>query len=219
MKLLFSLALLGARKPFEDAPVPVEVEPHHHTLFKNDYVLVIHFTLAEGERTFYHIHSHDRVPIELTAANISQQKLNEPEGPSVLTKAGNLSALTLDASLWIHRVHNFGPGSIEVLDIELLQRPQQPSASIAGPVAAENPSARVYQWALAPGATSAMHSHNRPCLIVAVSKMLLKMTAPNGQSSSQAFETGDFQWVDSKVTHSLTNEGTVEGQIVEVELK
>jgi quercetin dioxygenase-like cupin family protein len=217
--LLLSAALLSAQKSFEDAPVPVEQEPHHHTLLKNDYVLVMRVTIPESGRTLYHIHSHDRVSIELSSANISQQKLNEPEGPSIPSKPGDLSAPTVDASPWIHRVHNFGPGSFEVLDIELLQRPQQPSASIAGPVAAENPSARVYQWTLAPGATSAMHTHNRPYLIVAVTKMPLKMTALDGQSSSHEIQAGDFHWVDTKVTHSLTNEGTMEGQIVEVELK
>ncbi len=215
---LLSGVLLAAQKSFEDAPVPVEQEPHHHTVLKNDYVLVMHVTLSEGERTLYHIHSHDRVAIELSSANFSQQKPNESEGPSTPSKPGDVSA-PVDAGPWIHRVHNFGPGSFEVLDIELLQRPQQPSASIAGPVAAENPSARVYRWTLAPGATSPMHTHNRPYLIVAVTKMPLKMTAPDAQSSSQEIQAGDFHWVDTKVTHSLTNEGTMEGQIVEVELK
>jgi mannose-6-phosphate isomerase-like protein (cupin superfamily) len=49
--------------------------------------------------------------------------------------------------------------------------------------------------------------------------MPLKMTAPDGQSSAHEIQAGDFHWVGGKVTHSLTNEGTAEGQIVEVELK
>ena len=114
----------------------------------------------------------------------------------------------IGATPTIHRVHNLGPGTFDVLDIEILQRPQQPSASEAGPVAIENPSARVYKWTLAPGATSAMHTHTRPYLIVAVTRMPLKMSAPDGQSSSHEVQAGDFHWIDAKVTHSLTNEGT-----------
>jgi quercetin dioxygenase-like cupin family protein len=217
--LLVSISLLAAQKSFEDAPVPVDQEPHHHVVLKNDYVLVMHVTLREGERTLYHIHAHDRVSVELSNSNISQQTLREPEGPSIPTKPGDLTAPALGATPLIHRVHNFGPGSFEVLDVEFFQRPQQPSAPEAAPVAIENPSARVYQWTLAPGASSPMHTHNRPYLIVAVTKMPLKMTAPDGQSMSHEIQAGDFHWIDSKVTHSLTNEGSVEGQIVEIELK
>jgi quercetin dioxygenase-like cupin family protein len=108
---------------------------------------------------------------------------------------------------------------MDVFDVELLQRPALSSTSVAAPVAAENASARVYNWVLAPGATSAMHTHKRPYLIVAATPVNLKMTAPDGQSFSEKVNPGDFHWVDSTVTHSLSDEGTVEGQIVEIELK
>jgi quercetin dioxygenase-like cupin family protein len=217
--LFLSVTLLAAQNTSDSAPVPVEQEPHHRTVLKNDYVLVMHVTMPEGERSLYHIHAHDRVSVELSSASISQQKWHEPEGQSGPSKPGDISAPAVNASPLVHRIHNFGPGNFEVVDIELLQRPQQPSDSAAGPVAAENPSARVYKWVLAPGATSPMHTHNRPYLILAVTRMPLKMTAPDGQSFSHEIQSGDFHWVDSKVTHSLTNEGTTEGQIVEVELK
>ena len=64
-----------------------------------------------------------------------------------------------------------------------------------------------------------MHTHERPYLIVAATSMHLKMTAPDGKSFADRVRPGDFHWADSKVTHTLTNEGTAEGQIVEIELK
>jgi quercetin dioxygenase-like cupin family protein len=113
-----------------------------------------------------------------------------------------------------------GAKPFEVIDVELLQRPSQPSAPIVGAnVVAENPSARVYKWTLAPGAVSIMHAHERPYLIVAATTMMLKMTAPDGKSFTHEIEAGDFHWIDSKVTHTLANEGKEEGQIVEIELK
>jgi len=217
-----SVLLLAAQKSkqsFEESPVPVDQEPLHHVLLKNDSVLVMRVTIPESQRTLYHIHAHDRVAVELTNSSISQQNLNEPEGPSTPVKPGDVTAPALGDSPVIHRVHNFGPGTFEVLDVELFQRPQQPSTSEAGPVAIENPSARVYRWTLAPGATSTMHTHVRPYLIVAVTKMPLKMTSPDGQSFSHEVQAGDFHWIDSKVTHSLTNEGTTEAELIEVELK
>lgn len=216
---LFLFCPQKLKQSFEESPVPVDQEPQHHVVLKNDSVLVMRVTIPESQRTLYHIHAHDRVAVELTNSNISQQNLNAPEGPSTPTKPGDLSAPTLGSAPVIHRVHNFGPGTFEVLDVEFFQRPQQPSPTEAGPVAIENPSARVYRWTLTPGATSPVHTHTRPYLIVAVTEMPLKMTSPDGQSSSHQVQPGDFHWIDTQVTHSLTNEGTADGQIVEIELK
>jgi quercetin dioxygenase-like cupin family protein len=116
-------------------------------------------------------------------------------------------------------VHNVGHSPVESFEVEFLQRIARPPSATAAPVAAENASARVYNWVLAPRATSAIHTHKRPYLIVAATPLHLKMTAPDGRSSTENVKAGDFHWVDSTVTHTLTNEGAVEGQIVEIELK
>src|SRR5262249_25820092 len=110
----------------------------------------------------------------------------------------------------------------EVLDIEILQRPTAPSPDVAATVAAENPSARIYNWVLAPGATAPMHTHMRSYVIVSVTALNLKMSSPDGQSASHEVEAGGFKYVDTllgSVTHNLANIGKTPGQIVEVELK
>jgi quercetin dioxygenase-like cupin family protein len=201
------------------APVPVENEPLHHVVLKNDAVVVIHLVLPPGERTLYHIHSHDRIAIPLSSTSITQQVLNEKEGLPSPSGPGTFSALTLSGSSYTHRVHNVGANPYDVLDIELLNRPPSPSPVTAAAVAAENPSARIYNWVLAPGAISAMHTHARPYLIVATTGFTLKMTAPDGQSLTHELKRGDFHWIDSKVTHTLANSGSAEGQILEIELK
>jgi len=108
---------------------------------------------------------------------------------------------------------------MDLIDVEFLVRPKQPAAPAVATVVAENPSARIYRWTLAPGAVSSMHTHERPYLIVAATPMTLKMTAPDGRSLSEEVKPGDFHWIDAKVTHSLANEGNEEGVIVEFELK
>jgi len=112
-----------------------------------------------------------------------------------------------------------GPGTFEVIDIEFLRRPQEPSRRAAADVLGENACARAYRWTLAPGFTSATHTHERPYLIVAVTGFPLKMTAPDGSSATHEVKAGDFHWVDAKVTHALSNEGPAEAQIVEIEMK
>ena len=201
------------------APVPVEQEPHHRLVLKNDNLLVLRVILQPGESSAYHVHSVDDVAVWLGNTSAAQQLPNEPESAPVEQKLGNITLRTLRETPFTHRVHNVGKGLFDVLDVEILQRPERPSSAVAGPVAGENPSARVYKWTLAPGGATPMHTHERPYLIVAATGFNLKMTAPDGQSAAHEIKPGDFHWVTSKVTHSLANAGTSEGQIVEIELK
>lgn len=198
---------------------PMDKEPHHHVLFKNEFVEVIRASLLPGESTLFHTHFHDMAGFDLVTSTTTEQLLGKPEGPPATSHAGELSADPCIDCPMTHRVHNVGSGLMDGFYVELLQRPALPSAYIAAPVAAENSSARVYNWLLAPGATSVMHSHERPYVIVAATPLRLKMSAPDGKSLTENVKAGDFHWVDSKMTHSLTNEGSVEGQIVEIELK
>jgi quercetin dioxygenase-like cupin family protein len=216
--IIFSASFLFAAQE-ASAPVPVENEPLHRVVLKNDSVVVIHLVLPPGERTLYHIHSHDRIAVPLSSTSITQQVLGENEGPPSPSDAGTFSALTLPGTSYTHRVHNVGANPYDVLDVELLNRPQSPSSATAATVAAENPSARIYNWPLAPGAKSAMHTHVRPYLIVAATDLTLKMTAPDGLSLTYELNRGKFMWVDTKVTHTLANVGGSPGQILEIELK
>jgi quercetin dioxygenase-like cupin family protein len=216
--LIFSASFVFAAQE-ASAPVPVENEPLHHVVLKNESVVVIHLVLPPGERTLYHIHTHDRIAIPLSSTSITQQVFGEKEGPPSSSEAGTFSALTLPGTSYTHRVHNVGANPYDVLDVELQNRPQKSSSATAATVAAENPSARIYNWVLAPGATSPMHIHARPYLIVAVTGFTLKMAAPDGQSLTHEIKSGDFHWVDAKVTHTLANAGGTAGQILEIELK
>ncbi len=210
--------LLSTLTTAQQAPVPVEEDPHHHLVLKNDSVVVMHVKLLPGESTLFHTHLHDRVAVDLSDATITRQKPGEPESAPEATKPGDVAALASNGP-YTHRVHNAGKGEFEALDVELLHRPANASGAAAGKVEAENPSARVYKWTLAPGATSAMHTHERPYLIISATPMVLKMTDPEGKSFTHEVKAGDIHWVDAKVTHSLTNEGTGVWQIVEIELK
>lgn len=209
------LALAGTAAAVQ---VPVEEEPHHHVMFRNDSVVVMHIMIPPGESTLYHTHAHDRVAVALTSNTITLQPLDKPEGLPNPSQPGDLSAPSLAEGPYTHRVHNIGPGPYEVVDVEVLQRPRLPSDPSAA-IAMENPSARVYKWILPPGGATEMHSHARPYVIVAVTPTTLKMTGPDGKSMTQEVKAGDFHWIDSKVTHTIANVGTLEAQIVEIELK
>jgi quercetin dioxygenase-like cupin family protein len=156
--------------------------------------------------------------VVLSNSSITQQKWKEGEGPASNGKPGDFSALAVDGP-YTHRVHNVGSTTFEVLDVEILRRPEIASPALAAPLAGETPSARVYKWILAPGAASAMHTHSRPYLIVAATDLNLKMTGSDGHSSRDTLKAGDFHWVDDQATHAWANAGATEGQILEIEMK
>jgi quercetin dioxygenase-like cupin family protein len=204
----------------QPAPVPADQEPHHHVLLKNDYVEVIRATLAPGESTGYHIHSHDVAGVELSNDTTAEQILGKAEGAASPAHIGDVWAESLPQGRpYTHRVRNAGNSTMDLIDIELLRKPVQPNATSAAPIAAENEEIRVYKWTLAAGASSAMHTHERPYLVVAVTPMHLKMSAPDGRSLSEDVKAGDFHWIDTKVTHALANNGSSDSTIVEFELK
>jgi len=219
----FVVLPLLAFPPKADKPVPVEEEPLHKVELKNDAITVMHLTLPPGQYTQYHIHTHDRVAIQLSATSTRQQEWKKSESAPNAVKPGDFSAMTLQGDSYTHRVHNVGKEPYEVLDIEFAQRPATPSPDLAGPVAAENPSARVYNWVLAPGATAPMHKHSRPYVIISVTALNLQMNSPDGQTAARAVEAGGFRYIDvplgGSLTHNLVNFGATPGQIVEVELK
>jgi len=216
-----AIALLGLSgvSAAQKEPVPVNQEPHHKVVFKNDFVEVTHVTLAPDERTLYHTHSNDRAAIELSHSSLAQQKMGDAEDAPGPTHPGELSMSTARPGGYSHRVHNVGAGTFEVLDVEFLKRPEKPSQEVAATVAGENPSARAYHWSLAPGAKTPEHMHKRPYLIVAATPMQLNMSAPDGQVMTHEVKAGDVHWVDSTVTHVLANKSQTDGEIIELELK
>ncbi len=161
----------------QQSPVPAEQEAHYHLVLKNDSVMVLRVKLLPGESTLFHTHTHDRVAVDLSDATITRQEPGEPQSAPEATKPGDVAALASNGP-YTHRVHNAGASVFEALDVELLQRPTKASGPAAAKVEAENPSARVYKWTLAPGATSAVHTHERPYLIIAATPLVLKMTDP-----------------------------------------
>ncbi|MGB9206062.1 MAG: hypothetical protein WCB94_19045 [Terriglobales bacterium] len=212
------VSMLSTLVAAQQSPVPVEEEPHHHLVLKNDSVVVLRVKLLPGESTLFHTHLHDRVAVHLSDATITQQKQGEPVSAPQVAKPGDVVVWESNGA-YTHQLNNVGNGAFEVLDVELLRRPTHAASPATGRVEAENPSARVYKWILAPGATSPMHTHERPYLIISATPLMLKMTDPEGKSFTHEVMAGDVHWVDAKVTHSLANEGTTAGQIIEIELK
>ena len=210
---------LVASATISQTPVPVEQEPHHHVVWKNGSVEVIRVVLPAGESTLFHTHSRDRVAVDLTSTMLSFQKLNETEGKPEPSIPGDVSSHSDFDAPYTHRLHNVGEKTYEVVDVEFFKRPEHPCEIAAATVAAENPSARVYKWNLAPGAATTLHAHEHPYILLSVTSSRLKTTARDGTSAIEVVKAGDSRWVDAKGPHTIANAGSADGQIVEIEMK
>ncbi len=217
--LLASIIAVAGLWPAQDAPVPVEEAPDHKTVFKNDYVQAFRVTLQPGETTVMHIHARNDVAVRLSNATVAQQPLGEPLRSAETTEPGVVSARDNETTNLTHRVLNVGQTVFDVIDVQILGRPPGDATEALVPPAAESPKMRGYRYELAPGASTAPHTHARPYVLVAATDMELRTVGPDGSAIDRSVKAGDLHWVDSRVTHVLTNRGSQKGVLVEIELK
>jgi quercetin dioxygenase-like cupin family protein len=220
MKIVVALiAVLAGAPSAPDVAVPVEEEPFHRTVLKNAWVQAFRVNLEPGQSTRMHTHAKDDAAVRFRTATVAAHGPGEPLGEPEPVYPGLVSARDNAKKPHTHRVHNIGTTLFDVLDVQILKRPDGPAAPAIMAPAAENAQMRVYRYELAPGASSAPHTHARPYLLVAATDMSLRMSAPDGASLAHPIKAGDFHWVEAPVSHTFVNEGREKGVLVEFELK
>jgi beta-alanine degradation protein BauB len=217
--LVACLTLVACTSAAPDRAVPVEDEPHHKTVFRNEYVQAFRVQLEPGTTSLMHIHSRDDAAVRLSTATVAADSPGEPIGPDEPVYPGMVSARDNEAKPKIHRVHNIGATLFDVVDVQILKRPEGAEAAPISTPDAANAKMRLYRYELEPGASSAQHTHARPYLLVAVTAAELRMTSPDGATMDHPVKVGDMHWVDSAVTHTFTNRGSGKTILVEFELK
>lgn len=210
---------LAAAPALPEGAVPVENEPQHKTVFKNDYIQAFRVTLEPGNATLLHTHSLDDAAVRLSTATTVASGPGRPDGSPETLPLGAVSARDNAAKAHTHRVHNIGSTLFDVINVQVLRRPGGPASPAIGSPAAENSSMRLYRYELEPGATTAQHSHTRPYLVVAATDATLLTTAPDGSSTTLPDEAGDMQWIELSSAHEIVNRGAAKAILVEFELK
>jgi quercetin dioxygenase-like cupin family protein len=213
--VLFFSGLVSA----QESAVPVDQEPRHKIVLKNNYVEVMHVTIPPGQSTRVHTHSRDRIAVVLSESTVKEYVPGKESTQALGMHVGDVSSQASAKQHFTHQINNVGKTVFEVIDIELLKRPDGLTTEPIASPAAENISFRAYRWTLAPGDSTPQHTHSRPYLIIAATPMQLVMKAPDGGTMEHPIKAGDFHWIDSKVTHTLSNNGKNAGVIVEVELR
>ncbi len=115
LNVILLTAFVAATASAQERAVPVEQEPEHKTVFKNEYVQAFHVTLAPGKSTGMHVHAHDDAVVRLSKATVTSDSPGKPTGDPEFVVPGLVSARACEKEPLTHRVHNVGTTPFEVL--------------------------------------------------------------------------------------------------------
>jgi quercetin dioxygenase-like cupin family protein len=101
--------------------IAVEQEPHHHVLYKNQYVCVLDVQIPPGESLFFHKHSYDNLSVRISGGLIQNQMEGSQWPAATEVKPGAVVFAEASKKLYTHRVKNLGTSAYHVIDVELLQ--------------------------------------------------------------------------------------------------
>ena len=86
----------------------------------------------------------------------------------------------------------------------------------------ENPQAKVWKTRIEPNQPLAMHHHDHPRVIIALTGGTVNIVTPDGKSEPHVWETGKAYWLpanDAGTMHSDVNGGTKPIEVMVVELQ
>jgi hypothetical protein len=151
--------------------VPVEREPQHRPVFRNDVLAVLDVRFPPRYTSLFHRHSNDNVSVRIETA---PTRTDTPEAMgTVQTAAVGRVVFNSARPPYVHRVANLGDTTIRILDIEVLAQTPTRRAAVADDLAGheivvENERVRLSRITLAPGGSLAAHTHPRGWLEIAV---------------------------------------------------
>lgn len=153
--------LLGAQAPRGISPgaIPIEQEPQHKVVFKNDFVRIIDATLPPGYVTKDHIHAADSVSV-----NVANGREGEA-GQRGLGRAG------FSKGGYSHVVSNTNPAIVRYIVIEPIKTDRAGGEVAALPhhtLETDNDRVRVYRVKLAAGESMESHIHTSGRVLVSV---------------------------------------------------
>ena len=101
------------------AQVQVSKEPLHKKVLENKYIRLLDVWLQPGDTTLFHIHSTPSLFLQFTNTYI-QTQLKGQGWIKEETVAGNVSYLSFDPDVRVHRVTNCDTVPFHVIDLEIL---------------------------------------------------------------------------------------------------
>ena len=182
-------------------------------------VRVLDVTVPPFDGTLSHIHENPYVYVSIGPATLKAQVEGSSEITDLTLKDGEVRF----SPVVTHRVGNIGATPFRNITVQIQGRDTSAPSAGSGPasaagatVAFENELVRVDRLSLDPGKSTAVHTHPRSHLLVAVHGGSVKMEAQGYPTSTRAMSPGDFDWHTGGDTHNLTNVGTTAFDAIEI---
>jgi quercetin dioxygenase-like cupin family protein len=100
-------------------PVSVQMEPHHHTVFRNQYVRVLDVLFPVGATSLFHTHSNDNVGVPISGDKTQSQPFGGEWSEAQDVKPGSAGFRKAHGQPYTHRVRSAGKLPFHVIDVEI----------------------------------------------------------------------------------------------------
>jgi hypothetical protein len=169
--LLAAAALAGTVTVAAQAPIPVEKEPRHRTVFSDRALRVLDVTIPFGDTTLDHTHVHDLATICIEGADTRSKAPGEDFGPVRMRAVGSANVTEYAGKPGTHTVRTVGMGRYRLLAVENLKTSGWSNAADAVVAPAtkmvqETRAFRVYEVRLGPDEPQVPHTHAREAVVI-----------------------------------------------------
>jgi mannose-6-phosphate isomerase-like protein (cupin superfamily) len=200
-------------------------EPHHHVVLQNDLIRVMRILIPPGKATLWHEHNLDSGFLFINATKLRAEVPNNPQAIAGAPPAGFFKSFHYADQHFIHRVINTDTVVQQQLAYEILTPAAGAFAvsdrSKAAQYKLEVDDARVRAWRLqlAPGEMADMVEQRAPSVRFVLSGDRILETDMNGKANERDVRPGDFAWLPTPGSRSVSNGGASDLEFVEIELK
>jgi quercetin dioxygenase-like cupin family protein len=223
-RALIVSVLLGLAAATASAQDPVKVAPNQCSVaFENEYVRVLHWTEAPGDKTPMHEHP------ALVSISVTPTKTRMTTADGKVRETESQAGQATFSEPEKHSSELLGTTAGEIVQVELKKKPGAALTAIpAGEdsvavdpkhysVVLQNDRVRVLRLHYAPGEKSVMHSHPAN-VAVFITGGQATFGLPDGTSSRSDTKAGQVIWSDTQ-RHLPSNTGSKPFDVVLVELR
>ncbi len=211
--LLFGVIMSFA----QNTAVPVEKEPFHTPVFRNEHVLAIGVQIPPHQTTQIHRHAHQYLAVSLSDATVT----------ATVPGKAPMQEKRRRGEVWMgvpeaHSVHNDSDVPFRATVVEFFARqgevkpiqrrvsrycnPKSTTACVTERYLFCTERVCVSEVEMGPGAVTMRHSHSTDHLVIAVSDLEMKdMIEGRPAAVLRTQKSGEVLFVDAGITHQLEN--------------
>ena len=180
---VFALVFAATVVATAQAPIPVEKEPRHRTVFADRALRVLDVTIPFGDTTLEHTHVHDLATICIEGADTRSKAPGEDFGPVRMRAVGTPNVTEYAGKPGTHTVRTVGMGRYRLLAVENLKTSGWSTAAdaVVAPatkVVQETRAFRVYEVRLGPDEPQVPHTHARAAVVILPATAGFEVIAP-----------------------------------------